>query len=371
MKKLLLIFLILASAGGLFWAERRELARIAEESERARAELERVAVAAGEVKAESSRLAADLAAREETLTRLRDQAAAVSAAARAVTISNAFGPADGIPSWSEREPFVWMEKQHLGALGVAAFRAYGTDVDVGEDVAALLQHISREFLKKHPELAGGLKLTPEQVAEVQAEYAKLLAEALAGLDEQTRAALEAAMRQGDAAAPVEYRLNEDAAVLLGMTRAERDEVEQATRDLIERHRELERSHLSVSDDHIEDVMSPGLRMATFKVEAFPLEGGALKAEWIRRLHDALGADRTRYLVQMSERWIRSDLGDFGEGERVITMRDGLSSSGFTEKSSTGHYASQGTGGPAPIPPAWRHLIARPPEGGLPRVRQAE
>ena len=156
-----------------------------------------------------------------------------------------------------------------------------------------------------------------------------------------------------------------------MTDVERAAVGQATRTMVESYHELEWRHVAASDEHAEE--SSGFRqsLASFKVAAFPGAGGALKAEWMAQLNALLGADRAEYLLKMSADWIRSDLGDFGEAERTITIRQSAGSGGFTDKSTKGHHGSLGTSGPASIPPGWRHLIARPADGGLPRLRVAE
>jgi hypothetical protein len=295
-------------------------------------------------------------------------------------VTSSFGPRDGVTAWSDEEAFIWIEKKHLASLGIAAFRASDRiDVEVTPDTARLLNQLGRQFIEAHPELADVSKLTPEKAAEAQAEYAKLLTEAAAGVDSKTRQALDSAIRQAEdsprpgamAQPPALYRLNENAATLLGMTVTERGAVEQATSDMIERYHESERRHVSVSDDHAPEVSGSQQALVTFKVTAFAEEGGTLKAEWLTQLNATLGTARTQHLLQMSADWIRSDLGDFGEAERTITVREGAGFGGYTDKSTKGHYGSIGTGSPAPIPPGWRHLIGRPADGGLPRLRFAE
>jgi hypothetical protein len=138
--------------------------------------------------------------------------------------------------------------------------------------------------------------------------------------------------------------------------------------MVERYHELERRYVSESDEHASEVSGPEQPRASFAVATFPDEGGAVKAEWIAGLNAALGAERTEYLLQMAASWIRSDLGDFGEAERTITFREGPRSGGYSDKTTKGYRYSQGTGGPVPIPAGWRHLLARPAEGGLPQLR---
>ncbi len=204
----------------------------------------------------------------------------------------------------------------------------------------------------------------------------MLAEAAADLDEKQRQAVEAAIRKAETdplpgamdQPPAEYRLTQDAAALLAMTTAESEAVDRTTREMIERYHELERRHVSVSEDHAREVSGSPQSLASFKVTTFPSEGSALRAEWVAQINAALGADRAQYLLQLAASWIQSDLGAFGEAERTITFREGEGSAGFSDKNSHGYSYGLGTGGPAPIPPGWRHLIVRPPEGGLPGLR---
>lgn len=380
MKRLILIATVLFLAGGAFWSQRRQLDRALEERERVRVDLQRRAANTAQAQAETSTLESKLAALEQALRLRQDQAASETEALRRTAATNAFGPPGGIPTWSSNEGFVWMEKRRLPTLNVAAFRS--TDSAEGTEapgVAQLLNRLWRQMVEAHPEFAHLSSLPPDQAAAAMAEYTRLLADTAAGLDGPQRRALEAAARQAESAPrpgamtqpPAEYHLNNDAAVLLEMTATERGTVERTTTDMLQRFHQMEQRQVSMTDNPPGQAADSRQSTASFKVAAFPEEGGALRKEWIAQLTAVLGSDRTDYLLQMSANWIRSDLGDFGEAERTLTIRESAGSGGFTEKSSKGHYNSVGTGGPAPIPAGWRHLIARPAAGGLPSLRTAE
>jgi hypothetical protein len=380
MKKFVLFFVVLALAGGVMWCERQYLARAAAQRERLRVELDRVRRRAAQVEAETASLGSALAARSQVLQKQREQIAADAEALRRTAETNAFGPPGGCPIWSETAPFIWLEKRRLTSLGIAAFRDPASeDAELSDSVPQLMRAVSRRFLETYPEFARISSLPPEQTKAARAAFINLLEESAVGLDEKERQAVEAAIHKAKnepmpgamIQPPAVYRLNPDAATLLGMTPEQRDAVDQVTRETIGRYQELERRHVSTSDQHAEELSGFRQAQATFKVAAFPEEGEALKGEWITRLNAVLGADRAQHLVQMSAQWINSDLGDFGEAERTITIREDANSGGFSDKNTKGYRYSQGTGGPASIPAGWRHLIARSAAGGLPRLRGDE
>ena len=97
-------------------------------------------------------------------------------------------------------------------------------------------------------------------------------------------------------------------------------------------------NVAVSEEHVEGSSGYQQHLASFKVAAFPDEGGALKAEWMAQLNAVLGANRAEHLLQMSADWIRSDLGDFGEAERTITIRESAGSGGFNGPKQSGEAA---------------------------------
>ena len=377
MKRLVVVVVIMAAAGGVIWSERRQVVQTRAEGERLRVELQQLDRHAAEVETASVQLASAATTRQQSLDHQRERAVA-EALSRSV-VTNSFGPRGGTPEWSENEGFVWLEKKGITALGIVAFRAAdGGEAEPTPDGARMVNRLSKQFFEEHPEFARTPSLTPDKAAQAKAAYVKFLADAAAGLDDKGRQTVEVAILQAEQSPrpgamtqpSATYRLNENAATLLGMTAAERGVAEQATAEMIERYHELERQHVSESDDHAGGVSGSPHGLATFKVNAFPDEGGALKTAWADRLKAILGEERTQYLLEMSANWIHSDLGDFGEAERAITFREGTGSGGYSDSSTKGYRYSQGTGGPSPIPPGWRHLIARPEEGGIPRLRSS-
>ena len=377
MKRWIIVLLFLALAGSVTWSERRQLRRTLAERERLSFEWKRLDRRATEMEAEMGRLESEVATGEQLLGSQRRVAATKAETLRRAALTNTFGPQNGTLAWSEEEPFVWLEKKHLSSLGVVAFRAADSgETDAAFDTTLLLNRLKQQFFAEHPEFAPWSSLTPELAAKAKDEYVKMLADAADSLDEKTRPVFAAAIRQAENSplpgamtqAPATYGLNETAVTLLGMSAAERGETERATAEMVERYHELERRYVSESDEHASEVSGPEQPRASFAVATFPDEGGAVKAEWIAGLNAALGAERTEYLLQMAASWIRSDLGDFGEAERTITFREGPRSGGYSDKTTKGYRYSQGTGGPVPIPAGWRHLLARPAEGGLPQLR---
>jgi hypothetical protein len=380
MKKFVLVCIVLALAAGVIWCERQHVARAAAQRERLRVELDQARRRTAQVEEEAASFGSALAARSQVLQKQREQIAADAEALRRTAKTNAFGPPGGCPVWSETEPFIWLEKRSLTSLGIAAFRDPASEDDeLSESVPQLMRAISRRFLETYPEFGRLSSLSLEETKMAQAAFISMLEESEVGLNEKEREAVEAAIHKAKneprpgamTQPPAVYRLNQDAATLLGMTTEQRDAVDQVTRETIGRYQELERRHVSTIDQHAEELSGFQQAQVTFKVAAFPEEGEALKGEWITRLNGILGADRAQHLAQMSAQWINSDLGDFGEAERTITIREDANSGGFSDKNTKGYRYSQGTGGPASIPAGWRHLIVRSAAGGLPRLRGDE
>jgi hypothetical protein len=380
MKKVLIVCVVLIIAGGVIWNERQQLARATTRREHLRVELDQMRRRTAEVEGDAARLDSALAARTQILQRRGEQITAEAEALRRAAETNSFGPPGGRPAGSETEAFIWLEKRSLASLGIPAFRDPASeDAELLAIVPQITRAVSRQFLETYPEFARPSSLSPEQAKAAQAALIKILEEVAVDLNEKDRQAVAAAIRKAVndprpgamTQVPAAYRLNKDAAALLGMTTAECDAVDQVTRETVERYHELERRHVSVSDEHAEEVSGFQQALATFKVAAFPEEGGALKAEWMARLSAILGVDRAQHLLQLSAQWLNSNLGDFGEAERTITIREGANSGGFSDKNTKGYRYSEGTGGSAPIPAGWRHLIARPAEGGLPQLRESE
>ncbi len=281
------------------------------------------------------------------------------------------------PSWPETGAFAWIDKRQIRALGLTAFRAADSpDREIPSEIMRLINRIGREFTDAHPEFGRVQELSPDDAARASAEYKKAVLDATSSLDEAARKSVTTLMQSVDqipipgrmSQSAAEYQLNRDVATVLGLTAAEQDGVMQVTRDIVQRHQSLERLYVVPID-----VPSPASNLRTaervsFRIAAFPDEGRRLREEWASQLEALIGAQRASFLQEMSSTWIGSDLGEFGEAERTITFTEKRGSFGVSDRNDRGYSANTGTGGPAPVPPGWRHLIVRPPEGGPPALR---
>ncbi len=374
MKIALVTLAILLLGVGSFRQPHREIELQRSEARRLGIELADARQRTIEATNQAARLEAE---RSKLLHQPTDQATRRSAADTSSSPAETFGPPGGIPTWPETGAFSWIEKKSIRALGLTAFRATDSpDREVSSDLMRLLNRVGREFAETHPEFTRLQDLSPDEALRAATAYKQALTDATSNLDESVRSSVASMLQSvdqipmpGRMAQPVaEYQLNQDVATVLGLSSADRDAVNQLTREIVQRHQALERMHVAASDDHAQNFTGPNAVLASFKVAAFPDDGRRLREDWTSRLAAIVGPERAKYLQEMSERWIHSDLGDFGEAERTVTFTERPGSYGVSDRNDRGYNSSTGTGGPAPVPPGWRHLIARPAERGPPALR---
>ncbi len=297
---------------------------------------------------------------------------------RARSVVSDSAPHDATPDWSATNEFCWIQKNVLISLGLPGFRAADSPARaMAPEVMRLLNRVGRSFAETHPQFGSLADLSPDEATRLTAEYKQSLADAALSLDESDRPSVAAMLAVVDqipvpgrmAQPPTEYQLHEDAATVLGLTEGERDAVQQATRDMVQRFQALERLHVSLEPASASGPHEARSASFSFMVSSFPTEGQELKRDWVEQLNATIGHERTKYLLAMSDNWISSDLGSFGEAERTVTFEERPGHYGIQERSSKGYSNNSGTSGPASIPAGWRHLIVRPPNGGPPALRE--
>lgn len=163
----------------------------------------------------------------------------------------------------------------------------------------------------------------------------------------------------------EYQVSEEAAAVLGLSASERKELDQAFRQVIQRHEQLDLARVKSVDEHLSQ--EPG-RKTTFKVAAYPEEGQALAQAALTAVTSAIGSNRTQTLMGYADLGSLSADGfePFGRTEKTITFLDQEATDGSrgdcriimkvvdtaTGFTLTTSYANTDDA----IPKNWRHLI---------------
>ncbi len=173
-----------------------------------------------------------------------------------------------------------------------------------------------------------------------------------------------------------YIVDSLTATFLSLKPEEAHQVHEALDRLTVKHRAIERELLTVTADVSKPKFAwvkngnPSI-LLTFAIPAFPSEGAQLQTQFTSDLDNAIGNARAEMLMYLASAQLRSEYGNFGQEERLLTVWENIIDEGATlsvgriEETSGGHHASSifqfqitgsRQGAPPPLPAGWNQLL---------------